>query len=143
MRPKASPIVTISFPLPCASMTTQGALLIQINAGDSDGLVTKVEVYEDGVLLGNAAGTQTSFSFSIGALARGTYTFTAKAYDNDGAITTSSPLVINVGDGPTVSISSPPANTTFIAPATISITAVPTVDASRGVSRVDFLPGPA
>lgn len=62
---------------------------IQASASDSDGTVTKVEFYAGSTLLYTDTSAPYSYRWRP---SRGTYTLTAKAYDNDGAVTTSSPV---------------------------------------------------
>jgi len=84
------------------STTTNGrfaevtAITINASAFDADGTVVKVEFYADG----NLIGTSTSNPFAIlwtGMAQNRTYTLTAKATDDRGAITVSAPVTITIG----------------------------------------------
>jgi hypothetical protein len=61
---------------------------------DVDGIVTMVEFFEGGNLLGISTGP--SFSFLHSGLTPGTYSFTAVAIDSTGVNATSAPVVITV-----------------------------------------------
>lgn len=66
-------------------------------ASDADGSISKVEFYNGATLLGTA--TSSPFTFTWAGAAPGTYSITAKATDNKGAVTTSSPINITVNVG--------------------------------------------
>jgi len=67
---------------------------LHIATSDSDGNVTKAEFFVDGVKIGEASSSP--FDFDGTAAAAGTYVIRAVATDNDGAMTTSSPVTIVV-----------------------------------------------
>src|SRR5262249_3910271 len=68
------------------------------NAGEVNGWVTKVEFYLNGTLVNTD--TAAPWSFNVSGLANGSYTLTAKAFDQLNAITTSAPVTITVGPQP-------------------------------------------
>ena len=88
------PTVTITSPANNATVSRSSGTIIRANAGDSDGTVVKVEFYVGSTLLG----TDTSAPFSLfwRPTAHGTFTLTARAYDDDGAVTTSAPVTVRV-----------------------------------------------
>lgn len=63
-------------------------------AADSDGTISKVEFYNGATLLGSD--TTSPYSWALTSVAAGSYSYTAKAYDNVGAITTSAAVSIIV-----------------------------------------------
>jgi hypothetical protein len=77
-------------------------------------------------------------------VATGSYSITARAYDNDGASTTSAARSITVGavtnKPPTVSLTSPTSGAAFTAPATITLTATAS-DPEGKMSKVEFYSG--
>jgi predicted phage tail protein len=90
-------------------------------------------------------GTDTSapYSFSWTNVPAGTYSLTASAYDEDGAQATSDSITVTVNapnGAPTVSLTSPANGATFIAPATINLTASAS-DPEGQLARVDFYRG--
>ena len=88
------PTVTITSPANNATVSRSSGTIIRANAGDSDGTVVKVEFYVGSTLLG----TDTSAAFSLFWIptARGTFTLTVRAYDDNGAVTTSAPITVRV-----------------------------------------------
>jgi xyloglucan-specific exo-beta-1,4-glucanase len=137
-----TPTVSITSPANNVSFTAPASVTINANAADADGTVSKVDFYNGTTLLGSDATSPYSFVWS--SVATGTYSLTAKATDNAGAITTSAAVSISVtaasNQAPTVSITSPANNTSFTAPASITINAN-AADADGTVSKVDFYNG--
>jgi hypothetical protein len=111
-------------------------------AGDTDGTITKVDLYEGANLLKSAV--TTPYSVSVTLSTAGTYQLRAVATDSDGEMTTSAPVSVTVNSptnqAPTVSLTSPAAGATFTAPASITIGASAS-DADGTVSQVDFYQG--
>src|SRR5262249_9401677 len=112
------PAVSITSPADGATFTAPASVTINADASDVDGTVTKVDFYNGTTLLGTD--TTNPYSFSWPNVAEGTYTLTAKATDNVGAVTTSSPVTITVNPAgntpPTISITAPSNGATFTAP---------------------------
>lgn len=111
-----APIVSIT--APGNSSTVGGTVAITASASDSVG-VSKVEFYSNGTLLfaGNVA--PYTYSWNTKTVANGSYTLTAKAYDNAGNIGQSSNISVTVFNDSTA-----PTVTLFTIPATASSTTV-------------------
>lgn len=92
------PEVEISQPNSSAAFTAPATITITAQASDSDGVVTKVEFYHEATLL--ATVTDGPYTFGWTEVVSGTYTITAKAFDDAGASTTSEPLIILVMEAP-------------------------------------------
>jgi uncharacterized protein YjbI with pentapeptide repeats len=88
------PTVTITSPSNNATVYRVLGTTLKANAGDADGAVTKVEFYAGSTLLGTD--TSSPYSFYWKPTSTGNQTLTAKAYDNDGAVTTSAPVTVRV-----------------------------------------------
>ena len=88
------PIVTITSPGHNATVYRLLGTTIKANASDSNGRVIKVEFYAGSTLLGTDASAP--YSFVWRPTSRGTFTLTARAYDEDGAVTTSAPVTVRV-----------------------------------------------
>jgi hypothetical protein len=78
-------------------------------------------------------------------VAAGSYTVTAKATDNLGAVATSAPVLVNVNvtppnAPPTVSLTSPTADFNAYEPATVTLSAN-AADSDGSISKVDFYQG--
>ncbi|WP_166437226.1 glycosyl hydrolase family 18 protein [Niastella caeni] len=91
------PSVSITSPANNATFTSPATVTITANASDVGGSVTKVEFFNGGTKLGEA--TASPYSYTWSNVANGTYTLTAKATDNGGAVATSSAVTIVVGTG--------------------------------------------
>lgn len=89
-----APTVSITAPTNNATFAEPANLTIQANASDSDGSISKVAFFKNNILLGQDLSAP--YSFAWNNVADGTYSLTAKAYDNTGAITTSAPVNITV-----------------------------------------------
>src|SRR5207253_905088 len=79
------------------------------------------------------------------SVAAGTYSLTARAIDDAGAMTTSTAVSVQVNPAanvaPTVSVTSPAANATFTAPATITVSATAAdSDGTVALALLDALP---
>jgi hypothetical protein len=92
--PNGAPSVSITSPSEGASFAWHAEVTINATASDSDGTVQKVEFFRDGVKVGEDASSPYSFRWKNAAT--GSYTLTAKATDNAGAVTTSAPVHITV-----------------------------------------------
>ncbi|MBS1811906.1 MAG: PQQ-dependent sugar dehydrogenase [Acidobacteria bacterium] len=90
----AAPSASITAPTNNAVFTAPASITINANAGDSDGMVAKVEFYNGSTLLGTD--TLAPYSFTWANVAAGTYALTVKATDDRGAVTTSSVVNITV-----------------------------------------------
>ena len=90
----AAPTVSITAPAPGAAFTAPATVTITADATDADGTVGKVEFFNGADKLGEDATAPYSFAW-LNAPA-GTHTLTAKATDNGGAFTASSPVTITV-----------------------------------------------
>jgi Autotransporter beta-domain/Bacterial Ig domain len=140
------PTVVISGPPPGPNFIAPAAIQLQAIASDNDGTVARVEFFNGATSVG--VGVQQSegstlWGFSWTNVAAGTYSITVRATDNAGATTTTSPYPIIVdGQAPTVAITAPANNATFIAPAAITISANAS-DADGAIARVEFFNGTA
>ena len=88
------PTVSITAPASGATYTAPASVTINANAADSDGTVSSVAFYQGTTLLGTD--TSSPYSYSWTNVAAESYTLTAKATDNGGAVTTSSVVNITV-----------------------------------------------
>jgi YD repeat-containing protein len=128
------PTVSITAPTAGTVLTAPASVTINAAAADSDGTVAKVEFYQGAALLGVA--TVTPYAFSWSNVAAGTYSLTAKATDNAGASTVSSPINVTVNEPPTVSVTTP-GNGLYAAPATFIVNATAS-DPDGSIVKVEF-----
>ncbi len=137
----AAPTVSLTAPAANASYTAPAAVTITANAADSDGTIAKVEYYNGTTLLGTS--TAAPYSYTWSNLTAGSYSLTAKATDNTGAVTTSAAVAITVkaaNVAPTVSLTAPAANASYTAPAAVTITAT-AADSDGTISKVEYYNG--
>ncbi len=89
-----APTCSISSPASGTSYSAPATITIQSNATDSDGTIAKVEFYQGSTKLGED--TSSPYSYTWSNVAAGSYSITAKATDNLGAVTTSSTVNVTV-----------------------------------------------
>jgi len=88
------PVITITSPKNGTNYNPPANIMINAIASDSNGVVAKVEFYNGNTLLQTF--TSSPYTFTLNNVPSGVYTLKAKAYDNDGDITTDS-VVVHVG----------------------------------------------
>lgn len=91
--PNQAPTVQVTSPANGAPYTAPASYTFSANASD-DGSIQKVEFFRGGNLVGTD--TSSPYSVSESGIGAGTYSLTAKATDNSGLATTSSPVSIVV-----------------------------------------------
>ena len=137
-----APTVAISSPVTGASYTAPANIIISANASDNDGSIAKVEFFNGTTSLG----TDNTLPYSIAwnNVVAGSYTITTVATDDKGASTTSGSVSVTVNTAgntpPTVSLVSPSNGATFIAPASITVSANAS-DNDGSISKVEFFNG--
>ena len=94
------PTVRLTAPLVGTAFEPPATVGVTASAGDPDGTVTKVEFFANGALIGIRATAPWSLSWT--GVEAGTYKLTARATDNDGAMTTSTAVTITVAEPPIV-----------------------------------------
>ncbi|MET3139509.1 RHS repeat-associated protein [Undibacterium sp. GrIS 1.2] len=134
------PTVSLTAPASNTSMAGKATVTLSANASDADGSIAKVDFYQGTTLLNSA--TSAPYSYSWANVVPGTYTLTAKATDNLGGVTTSSPVTLTVTNPLTSSLTAPVNNTssTVGKPITLSATAS-TSKSGTTLSKVDFYQG--
>ena len=136
----AAPTISINSPTPNTVVTAPGVLTLSASASDPDGNIVKVEFFNGTTLIGPGTLNAGGYTFLWNAIPSGTYSLTARATDNVGAVTTSASVNVIVNAAPTVSIALPTAGTTFMAPAVITLSAIAT-DSDGTISTVEFFNG--
>jgi uncharacterized repeat protein (TIGR01451 family) len=89
-----APTVSLTSPLNAATFNAPANITLSGNAADSDGSITKVEFFRGTTLIGTS--TAAPYSFVWNGATAGSYSLTAKATDNDGAVTTSGSVAITI-----------------------------------------------
>ena len=136
------PTVSIMSPSAGTTFPPGTSFVLSAAAGDTDGTIAKVDLFEGTRLLKSDATTPYSVSLSLSAA--GTYQLTAVATDSEGATATAPPVSVTVSSSanqaPTVSLTAPAAGATYTAPASITMAATAS-DTDGTVARVDFYQG--
>lgn len=142
MQAKANALPTVALTAPAnnATYVAPASIAMAASASDSDGAIAKVEFLRNGTLL--ASDATAPYAYTWTGVAAGTYTLTAKAYDNAGGATTSTAVtvVVKANGAPTVRITAPASGAAYTAPATIDI-AVAATDSDGTVKKVEFFQG--
>ena len=130
---------TVAISSPAASASVSSPVTVTVAASDNVG-VSKVEFYVNSVLQATDSASPYTFTWNTSALANGSYTLTAKAYDAAGNVGQSAAVSVIVNNPvadiivPTVSVSAPANNATVSGTVSISAAASDNV----GVSKVEF-----
>jgi Bacterial Ig domain len=138
-KPNVPPSVAITSPASGANFTAPATFTVLANATDSDGTIVRVDFYNNGVLAGSADAAP--FAVTVANLVTGSYTLTAQATDNRGGVTMSAPVSVSVGPPnalPSVQLTSPAANATYLEPASVSVSAT-AADSDGTIAKVEFL----
>lgn len=100
------PTVSLTAPAANASYSAPASVTLTAAASDANGTVAKVEFYQGATLLGSK--TASPYTYTWANVPAGTYSLTAKATDNQGAVTTSAAVSITVkAAGGTTTCSAP------------------------------------
>ncbi|MDR1995308.1 Ig-like domain-containing protein [Azonexus sp.] len=140
----APPTVSITKPVTGATYTAPANMTLVADAAASDGgNISKVEFYNGATRIGT--GTAAPYLIAWNNVAAGTYTVTAKAYDDQNATTVSSAVIITVSQNqnapPTVSITKPATGANYTAPANMTLVADAAASDGGSISKVEFYNG--
>jgi hypothetical protein len=91
------PSASITAPTSGATFAAPATITINATATDSDGTVSQVQFFQGSTLLGSTSTAPYSFTWTN--VPAGTYSLTAKAFDNLNATGTSAPVTITVNPG--------------------------------------------
>ncbi|MCE7988429.1 MAG: hypothetical protein DYG89_45305 [Caldilinea sp. CFX5] len=138
------PVVNITSPAPNSVFNQGATVVIQAEAGDTDGVVQQVEFLANNNVICTVLTAPYTCSFTP---APGPYTLTARATDSQGLSTTAASVAITVNEAnnpapqpPTVRITSPAPDATFAHTATVTIDAEAS-DSDGVIQKVEFLLG--
>ncbi|MEN2283854.1 Ig-like domain-containing protein, partial [Algoriphagus sp. SE2] len=92
------PTVSIQNPSDNQSIDLGNDLIISALANDTDGTIEKVEVFINNILLGTSNVFPYEFNWSPTSI--DSYSISAKAYDNEGAVGVSSNILVNITEPP-------------------------------------------
>ena len=137
------PTVSITGPSAGATFASPATFVVTASASDTDGTVSKVDLYQGTQML--KSDVTSPYSVSVTMSTAGTYQLSAIATDSDGDSTTSAPVSVTVTSAstnqpPSVSLTAPAGGSSFTAPASMTVSASAS-DSDGTVSRVDFYRG--
>lgn len=135
------PIVSLTSPVSGASFSTGSGIILSANASDPDGTIAKVEFYRGGTTLIGSA-TSAPFRYVWANAPAGSYSLTAKAYDNRNGTATSVAATIVVVNNqlPIVTLTSPAAGSFARAGSPVTVAASAN-DADGTIAAVEFFDG--
>jgi hypothetical protein len=136
-----SPIVQIVSPSNGSEFFEGEDVRIEAEALDSDGKITKVEFYRGNVLIGTR--NSSPYVAVIPKIVSGSYSITAKAFDDSGASTISSSVTINVKkdvDLPDIMLVTPVDNQYYYEGSTVTFTVMFSGN-DQSVDRVEYYIG--
>jgi len=139
VNPNQPPTGSIIAPAHGTHYDALASFTVIVSVYDEDGQVTMVELLQNGSVI--MTDSSPNWSFNLSGLAAGTYQFTARLTDDDGATFTTSAVTVYVDNvttdqPPTVALTSPDNNSTHNAPANVILAATATDD--HGISNVRF-----
>ena len=133
------PSVSLTAPTGTGSYIPPATVALAANASDGDGAVTLVQFYANGTLVGSD--NAPPYNADWADVATGTYTLTARAFDNVGGHGVSAPVTITVGFPnnlkPVVDLTSPASGSVFDLADPVTLLADAS-DPDGTVGRVDF-----
>ena len=135
------PTVSLTSPANGATFTAPASITISANASDPESQLSRVDFYRGSTLLGSD--TTAPYTFTWSNVAAGTYSLSAIARDASGLTAQSAAVSVTVSAAnqpPTVSLTSPTSGASFVAPASITISAN-AADPENQLTRVDFYNG--
>lgn len=131
------PTVSITSPANNATFDAPTNMTVAASAADSDGSVVQVEFFAGTTSLGVVSSSPYTVTWNNVPL--GPHALTARATDNDGAITSSTAVSITV-NGITSVITTPPNGSNYVAPAAFDLSG--TVSTSAGhITSIQFFDG--
>ncbi len=140
--PNGPPTVAITSPAAGSSVNAPVTISASATPGPAEeaGSVVQVDFYDGDALIGTASApspANAQFEITWNAAVGGVRSFTATAWDDKGASTTSAPVSVTVNAAPSVSITTPVSNARYEVPASIAIAAT-AADSGGSVAQVSF-----
>jgi hypothetical protein len=90
------PTISVTSPDSGSTFAVPATVTLEATATDTDGSISNVDFYANGLKLGAGEGSNTLFTFAWQAGIAGAYALTAVATDDDGKTTTSAPVTVTV-----------------------------------------------
>lgn len=130
--PNLPPTVTMTSPANGGSAIAPAIITLAATASDSDGTVVRVEFYSGATKVGEDSTSPYSYESTLGS--PGTYSFTARAFDNQGASAQSAAVSFTANEPPPVEVRNPEiASVTFSPTSGVSLSVSGTAGRSQSV----------
>jgi len=132
---------TVGVTTPASGTTVSGTVNVTANATDNVG-VTRVEFYVNGALQTTTTSAPYSFNWNTTALAKGSYTLSAKAYDPAGNVAQSTNVAVAVSNdatAPTITFLAPTLAYVYGTSTTVSASATDNLGVARMELYIDGL----
>ena len=134
------PNIALTAPLDSASYMAPATINLAASATANGHLITKVQFYNGGALLGETSSAP--YSFGWNSVAAGSYGLTAVlVYDSGTTLASLAANVTVTNPPPTIVLTAPLDGTNYIAPATINLGANVTTN-GHSITKVQFYNGP-
>jgi RHS repeat-associated protein len=131
----APPVVSLTAPTAGSSWTVGTALPMTATASDSDGTVNRVEFWVDNVKKGED--TSSPYAYSGWTVTAGDHAIKVKAFDDLGAVTSTSAINIHGNYLPTVSLTAPASGASYNVGDSVPMSATAS-DSDGSINRVEF-----
>ncbi len=138
VQPNEAPLVSITAPADGATLLAPATFVLTATASDRDGVVTKIEFFEEASKF--AEDSSAPYEFVVSGLGAGNYSYLARATDNTGSATDSTPITVNVSRPnlpPSVALTAPANGVNFTAPANVLLAAT-AADSDGAIAKVEF-----
>jgi hypothetical protein len=135
------PVVSLTAPAPGAQFAAPASINLTATASDPGGSIAKVEFFAGTTLVGTD--TTAPYAVTWASVPAGTYSLTARATDNGGASTVSSPISVTVAANipPTVALTAPINGSSFAFGTPMTLSATATDAESGSPAKVEFFAG--
>ncbi len=135
VRANAAPAVGLTTPANGSVLNgPTSSIAFAATASDSDGSINRVEFLSGGTIVGTS--TNSPYQFTWSGVPSGTYSLSARAFDNDGSASVTSPVSVRVNALPSVAVGSNVSSAA--APATFALSATAS-DPDGSIASVQWL----
>ncbi|QJR11141.1 Tol-Pal system protein TolB [Usitatibacter rugosus] len=139
----AAPTAAITSPAAGATFTAPAAIAVTATGTDTDGNVTKIEIFQGAAKLGECASTPCTVTWT--GVGVGSYSLTAVVTDNRGGVTASAAVSISVVpplQPPVVALTAPANGALYQALSTVALAATASSpNAGGSITKVEFFRG--
>jgi len=106
--PNDAPTASLTAPANNSTFMQGATISFSANANDTDGTVARVDLFDNGNFIGTDNTAPFAWTFSSATV--GNHVFTVKAFDNEGASSTSTGITVNIAEPPAPPPATPPSD---------------------------------